>query len=82
MKPELTLLFEIRATLESPIIVGDVPEGKRRVVPVSGGTFTGPRLRGTLVPGGADWQYGRLTYSSQSVIMRSQKSFGTFRRVG
>jgi len=59
MKPELTLLFEIRATLESPIIVGDVPEGKRRVVPVSGGTFTGPRLRGTLVPGGADWQYLR-----------------------
>jgi hypothetical protein len=59
MKPELNLLLEVRATLEAPIVVGDVPEGARRVVPISGGTFAGPRLRGTLVPGGADWQYLR-----------------------
>ena len=59
MKPELNLLLEIRATLDAPIVVGEVPEGTRRVVPVSGGTFEGPRLRGTLVPGGADWQYLR-----------------------
>ncbi|HEY1899106.1 MAG TPA: DUF3237 domain-containing protein [Steroidobacteraceae bacterium] len=59
MKPDLTLLLEIRATLETPILVGEVPEGTRRVVPVSGGTFEGSRLRGTLVPGGADWQYLR-----------------------
>jgi hypothetical protein len=59
MKPELSLLLEIRATLDAPIIVGEVPEGRRRVVPVSGGTFAGPKLRGTLLPGGADWQYLR-----------------------
>jgi len=59
MKPELNLLLEVRATLEAPIVVGDVPEGARRVVPITGGTFAGPRLRGTLVPGGADWQYLR-----------------------
>ena len=59
MKPELTLLLEIRATLDAPIIVGEVPEGSRRVVPVRGGTFEGPGLRGTLLPGGADWQYLR-----------------------
>jgi hypothetical protein len=59
MKPELNLLLEVRATLEAPIVVGDVPEGARRVVPITGGTFVGPRLRGTLVPGGADWQYLR-----------------------
>jgi hypothetical protein len=59
MKPELNLLLEVRATLEAPIVVGDVPEGTRRVVPIAGGTFAGPRLRGTLVPGGADWQYLR-----------------------
>jgi hypothetical protein len=59
MKPELTLLLEVRATLDAPIVVGDVPEGARRVVPITGGTFEGPRLRGTLVPGGADWQYLR-----------------------
>jgi hypothetical protein len=59
MKPELSLLLELRATLETPILVGDVPEGSRRVVPISGGTFAGPQLRGTVVPGGADWQYLR-----------------------
>ncbi|HTB66176.1 MAG TPA: DUF3237 domain-containing protein [Steroidobacteraceae bacterium] len=59
MKPELDLLLEVRATLEAPIVVGDVPEGARRVVPISGGTFAGARLRGTLLPGGADWQYLR-----------------------
>ncbi|HEX3838014.1 MAG TPA: DUF3237 domain-containing protein [Steroidobacteraceae bacterium] len=59
MKPELSLLLEVRATLAAPIVVGDVPEGARRVVPISGGTFAGPRLRGTLVAGGADWQYLR-----------------------
>jgi Protein of unknown function (DUF3237) len=59
MKPELTLLLEIRATLDAPIVVGDVPEGLRRVVPVTGGTFHGPELSGTLLPGGADWQYLR-----------------------
>jgi hypothetical protein len=59
MKPELNLLLEVRASLDAPIVVGDVPEGKRRVVPVSGGTFEGPNLRGNLLPGGADWQYLR-----------------------
>jgi hypothetical protein len=29
------------------------------VVPISGGNFAGPRLRGTVLPGGADWQYLR-----------------------
>ena len=59
MQPGLELLFELRATLAAPILVGEVPEGARRVVPISGGTFEGMRLRGTLVPGGADWQYRR-----------------------
>jgi hypothetical protein len=59
MKPQLDLLIEIRATLDAPITVGAVPEGARRVVPISGGTFEGPRLRGTVLPGGADWQYQR-----------------------
>lgn len=56
MKPGLELLFEVRATLEAPILVGEVPEGARRVVPIRGGTFEGMRLRGTVLPGGADWQ--------------------------
>lgn len=59
MKPDMQLLFEARGALEPAIVVGQTPEGLKRVVPIVGGTFTGPRIRGSLVPGGADWQYVR-----------------------
>ena len=29
--------------------------GHTRIAPLSGGTFAGPDLRGTVLPGGADW---------------------------
>jgi hypothetical protein len=36
--------------------IGEVPYGTRRTVPLSGGDFEGPRLRGFVVPeGSADW---------------------------
>jgi uncharacterized protein DUF3237 len=59
MKPDLQLLFEARGVLDASIVVGQTPEGLKRVVPILGGTFEGPRMRGELVSGGADWQYVR-----------------------
>jgi hypothetical protein len=59
MKPELELVLELTATLEAPHAIGQTPQGTRRVVPIVGGRFEGPRLRGTVVPGGADWQVTR-----------------------
>src|SRR5438874_7320105 len=35
--------------------LGTVPHGIRSVVPVIGGDFEGPRLRGKVLPGGGDW---------------------------
>ena len=35
--------------------IGDTPAGHRRIGLVAGGTFEGPKLRGTVLPGGADW---------------------------
>jgi Protein of unknown function (DUF3237) len=35
--------------------IGATPSGNRRIGLVAGGTFTGERLRGTVLPGGADW---------------------------
>ena len=32
------------------------PFGERRIVPILGGEIAGPELRGTILPGGADWQ--------------------------
>jgi hypothetical protein len=34
---------------------GTVPHGTRSFVPVTGGEFEGPRLRGKILPGGGDW---------------------------
>ena len=39
--------------------IGATPGGNRRVGLVSGGTFRGERLRGTVLPGGADWIVAR-----------------------
>ncbi len=39
--------------------IGATPGGNRRIGLVSGGTFGGERLRGTVLPGGADWIIAR-----------------------
>jgi Protein of unknown function (DUF3237) len=38
--------------------IGKTPAGLRRIAPVTGGTFRGERLRGTVL-GGADWVLNR-----------------------
>jgi|ERR1700722_9554495 Protein of unknown function (DUF3237) len=56
-QPLLTMILRVEARLGEVINVGDVPQGRRRIVPLTGGTFVGPELKGTLVPGAsADWQ--------------------------
>jgi len=56
-EPRLTPVYRLDATLGQPLDVGSTAQGRRRVVPLTGGTFTGPELSGTLVPGAsADWQ--------------------------
>src|SRR6266513_5284056 len=55
--PRLTLVHRLEATLGEPLDLGTVAQGHRRIVPQTGGTFTGPELHGKLLPGAsADWQ--------------------------
>ena len=55
--PSLTRVYRLQATLGEPLDLGDIVLGRRRIVPLTGGTFTGPELGGTLLPGSsADWQ--------------------------
>jgi len=51
--------FEARVAVQTPLVVGNSSHGLRRVVPITGGTFEGPKIRGRVVPGGADWQFVR-----------------------
>jgi acetyl-CoA acetyltransferase len=56
-EPRLTRVFRLEATLGEPLDLGDTPQGHRRIVPLTGGRFTGPKLNGRLLPGAsADWQ--------------------------
>jgi hypothetical protein len=54
--PQLEFIFDARVTVGAPLDLGDVGKGGRRIVPITGGDFTGPQLRGDVLPGGADWQ--------------------------
>ena len=52
-------VFEVRAQVDAPLLIGESARGLRRVIPILGGSVVGPRLNGIVVPGGADWQYVR-----------------------
>ena len=51
--------FEAHVAIDTPIVVGTGPQGLRRIVPITGGTFEGPHIKGTILSGGADWQFVR-----------------------
>jgi hypothetical protein len=55
--PRLNLIYRLEAAVGDPQDLGEISAGHRRIVPLTGGTFSGPELRGTLLPGAsADWQ--------------------------
>jgi len=49
------LLCEVSLTWGDILRVGATPNGDRRIRYFAGGTFSGPRLRGEVLPGGGDW---------------------------
>ena len=56
-KPQLTLVYRLEARLGEPLDLGQTALGRRRIVPLTAGTFTGPEISGRLLPGAsADWQ--------------------------
>jgi hypothetical protein len=54
--PTLTYLATIDVDVAAPIDLGGGEGVHRRIVPILGGRVTGPRLRGHVLPGGADFQ--------------------------
>lgn len=56
MPPRLAFIFAAHVTVDKPQELGDVAKGGRRIVPITGGVFAGPALRGIVLAGGADWQ--------------------------
>lgn len=55
-QPELEFALQLKVTLGETYTVGDIQHGRRIVIPITGGTFEGPLLKGTILNGGADYQ--------------------------
>ena len=54
--PTLSPAFDVTVTLGPPLELGMVAAGRRRFVPITGGTVSGRGLSGIVLPGGGDWQ--------------------------
>jgi hypothetical protein len=54
--PALEYVSTAAVELGSPLEVGESPEGRFRVVPITGGSFDGPGLARRIQPVGSDWQ--------------------------
>jgi hypothetical protein len=52
LRPVCTLKVELGTIIE----MGQGRAGKRRIIPIIGGTVEGPELSGTILNVGADWQ--------------------------
>ena len=56
---DLRNLFRAEITLATPQELGETPLGRRRIIGITGGSFSGARLSGRVLAGGADWQVVR-----------------------
>jgi uncharacterized protein DUF3237 len=73
-KPGLDFVFGLQARLGDLLVVGETPEGLRRMIPIIDGTFTGPALQGAVLGGGADWQAVRgdgVTVADATYLLRT-----------
>jgi len=57
-KPGLEFMARFEVALDAPVLeLGQIESvGRRRIIPITGGKFAGPRLNGTILNNGADWQ--------------------------
>lgn len=55
-EPTLDYVMTLKVTLGESFSGGRTTFGTRTVIPITGGTFEGPGIKGTIIPGGADWQ--------------------------
>lgn len=57
--PRLEFALEELVLLGTAVAPGETPYGRRNMIPITGGTFEGPGIKGTIIPGGWDWQLVR-----------------------
>ena len=76
--PETEFVMQLKVSLGQAYTVGETPHGKRTVIPITGGTFEGPRLKGTILNGGADWQLAKGSRTELEAIYSIQTDDGVY----
>ena len=56
LEPALVHVFDLSVNVAPAQELGDCNGGRRRVIPIIGGTLVGAEVSGTVLAGGADWQ--------------------------
>ncbi len=54
--PQMQFALQLKVTLGETFSINNTQHGRRTVIPITGGTFEGPHLKGTIINGGADYQ--------------------------
>ena len=54
--PQLEFALQLKVTLGQAFGIEGTQHGRRTVIPITGGTFEGPNIKGTILNGGADYQ--------------------------
>ena len=54
--PQLEFALQLKVNIGEAYGIENTQHGRRTIVPITGGTFEGPRLKGTILNGGADYQ--------------------------
>ena len=49
-------ICDVAVKVAKPFEIGDVGTGERRIINIDGGTISGPKFNGRVLPGGADFQ--------------------------
>ena len=63
--PQLEFALQLKVTLGETFAIDNTQHGRRTVIPITGGTFEGPGLKGTIISGGADYQLANANGRSE-----------------
>lgn len=76
--PETEFVMTLKVKLGQAYSVGETPKGRRTVIPITGGTFEGPLLKGTILEGGADWQLAKGNRTELEAIYSIKTDDGVY----
>ena len=76
--PQLEFALQLHVTLGAAYTVGETPHGRRMVIPITGGTFEGPGIKGTVINGGADYQLAKGNRTELEAIYSIKTDDGVY----